>query len=102
MSYLGPVRVKIRVLRVSGAIRAFYSLPGDLTFALSIYVLEFQNTSYGIISPFILYPGFPGSVSVIKFLPVNPQRPFRASLFAGDFAVLLIKLTHSYGEFAIL
>ena len=105
VSYLGSVRVKIRVLRVSGAVRAFYSLPGDLTFALSIYVLEFQNTSYGIISPFILYPGFPGSVSVIKFLPVNPQRPFRTSLFAGDFAVLLIKPMQtyaSYGEFAIL
>ena len=102
MSYLGPVRVKIRVSRISGAVRAFYSLPGDLTFVLEIYVLEFQNTSYGTFSLFILYPGLPGSVSVIKFLPVNLQCPFRTSLFVGDFAVLLIKLTHSNGEFAIL
>ena len=73
MSYLGPVRVKIRVLRVSGAVGAFYSLPGDLTFALSIYVLEFQNTLYGIISPFILYHGLPGSLLVIKFYQLIPN-----------------------------
>ena len=96
--------MKIQVLRVSGAVRELYSLPGDLTFELSICVFKFQNNSYDMKVPFILYPGLSGSLSVIEFLPVNPQRPFRTSLFAGDFTVLLIKpmqTYESYGEFSI-
>src|ERR1044071_4431134 len=63
--YFGFCRVKLRATRVSGAVRALYSLPGDLYNKISRMALGFQNSLYFVKILFILYSGCPEFVSLI-------------------------------------
>ena len=57
-------------MRVSGAVRALYSLPGDLYVKLSLMVLEFQNTLYFVKIPFIYILGVRDPFRLFNFYRV--------------------------------